>query len=351
MNQSTNTNQRVQIGFVGVGGMGQCAHLRNYVTIPECEVVSIAEPRAKVREAVACKYGVPRTYASAEEMLSNEKLDAIVAIQQFSHHGSILPPLYNAGVPILTEKPLTSSVNAGEKLLAALKASGAWHMVGYHKRSDPAAMCAKAEIDRLKQTCELGKLRYIRITMPNGDWAVGGFDGVITGDYARMNTPLDEGSEDQLSYKFINYYIHQVNLLRYLFGESYQVVFADKSQVLLVAQSESGVPGTIEMAPYETTLDWQESAMVAFEKGYVKIELPAPMTLFRPGRVEIFRDPGNGVAPQTIVPQLPWVHAMRQQAINFVRAVKGEIKPVCDAAEALEDLKIAREYIRLIRGE
>ena len=27
----------VRIGFVGVGGMGQCAHLRNYVTVPDCE--------------------------------------------------------------------------------------------------------------------------------------------------------------------------------------------------------------------------------------------------------------------------------------------------------------------------
>jgi hypothetical protein len=48
-----------------------------------------------------------------------------------------------------------------------------------------------------------------------------------------------------------------------------------------------------------------------------------------------------------VVPQMPWVHAMRQQAVNFVRALRGEAKPLCEAAEALEDLKVAREYIRL----
>ncbi len=89
---------------------------------------------------------------------------------------------------------------------------------------------------------------------------------------------------------------------------------------------------------------------MCFEKGYVKLELPAPLATNRPGRVEILRDPGDGATPQTIVPQLPWVHAMRQQAINFVRALQGEIKPLCDAAEALEDLKVAREYIRLWKG-
>ncbi len=51
------------------------------------------------------------------------------------------------------------------------------------------------------------------------------------------------------------------------------------------------------------------------------------------------------------VPQLPWIHAMRQQAINFVAAIKGERKPLCEAAEALEDLKIARAYIRLLTGK
>ena len=38
---------------------------------------------------------------------------------------------------------------------------------------------------------------------------------------------------------------------------------------------------------------------------------------------------------------------MRQQAMNFVAAIKGERRPPCEAAEALEDLKVAREYSRL----
>jgi hypothetical protein len=41
---------------------------------------------------------------------------------------------------------------------------------------------------------------------------------------------------------------------------------------------------------------------------------------------------------------------MKQQAANFVAAIRGDRKPPCEAAEALEDLKIAREYIRLWKG-
>jgi predicted dehydrogenase len=61
---------KLKIGFVGVGNMGQCAHLRNYATLPDCEVVAIAELRPKLRERDAVKYCFPRTYASHEEKLA-----------------------------------------------------------------------------------------------------------------------------------------------------------------------------------------------------------------------------------------------------------------------------------------
>jgi hypothetical protein len=67
--------------------------------------------------------------------------------------------------------------------------------------------------------------------------------------------------------------------------------------------------------------------------------------------VEIFRDPGNGAVPQTMVPQLPWEHAMRRQAMNFLAALRGEAKPPCEAREAMEDLEVARDYIRLLAGK
>lgn len=348
---------KVKVGFVGVGGMGQCAHLRNYATLPECEVVAIAELKPEQGRRVAARYGVPKVYTSHEEMLAAEKLDAIVASQPFNRHGVLLPELFKAGVPVFTEKPLAASIETGQKVLEALKQSSTWHMVGYHKRSDPATMYAKAEIDRLKKTGELGAMKYVRILMPAGDWIAQGFYDLIRTDEPVPDLQRDPPASDmsENTYReytaFVNYYIHQVNLMRHLLGESYEVAHADPSGVVLVVKSASGVAGIIEMTPYSTTIDWQEQAMVAFEKGYIKIDLPAPVALNRPGRVEMLRDSGQGATPETIVPQLPWIHAMRQQAINFVKAVKGEMKPLCEAEEAQEDLLVAREYTRLYRGE
>lgn len=345
---------KVRIGFVGVGSMGQCAHLKNYVTLPDCEVTAIAELRSDLREKVAVRYGIRNAYENFTQMLDAQTFDGLVVAQPFNRHGVLVPEiLKKAGVPIFTEKPLAGSVQCGERILQALAQSGTWHMVGYHKRSDPATQYAKAEIARWKQTGELGPMRYVRILMPAGDWVAGGFNELIRSSESLPPVEWDPAPPDMdaATYKkyiaFVNYYIHQVNLLRYLLGEPYRVTFADPSGVLLVAQSESGIAASIEMSPYQTTVDWHESALVAFAHGYIRLTLPAPLAANRAGRVEIFRDPGNGVTPETIAPSLPWSHAMREQAKNFVASIKGEAKPFCEAAEALEDLRIAKDYLRL----
>ncbi|MBT7301452.1 MAG: Gfo/Idh/MocA family oxidoreductase, partial [Victivallales bacterium] len=105
----------LRVGFVGVGSMGQCAHLRNYATLTgECDVVALAELRPELARRVAARYGVPKVYASASELLAAGNLDAVVASQPFSRHGVLLPELLASGLPLFIEKPLASSVAVGE---------------------------------------------------------------------------------------------------------------------------------------------------------------------------------------------------------------------------------------------
>lgn len=130
----------MRIGFVGAGAMGQCAHLRNYASLEGCQVVALAEPRRELARRVAARYGVERVYDDAEAMIEAESLNGLVAPLPFDRHGIVVEPLYRHGLPIFTEKPLAASVEVGERLLTALARGGSWHMVGYHKRCDPAVV-------------------------------------------------------------------------------------------------------------------------------------------------------------------------------------------------------------------
>ena len=343
---------KVRIGFVGAGRMGQRAHLANYAAIDDCEVVALAEPRAKTARLVADRYGIGKVYSDHRAMLAAGGLDGVVASQPFLAHGPLLPEIYPHAKFLFTEKPLAGSVEVAERLVAAAAEAGCMHMVGYNKLSDLSTMHALAVIGRWKQSGECGPMRYVRLLMPPGDWEHSGFLGLLNaGDpppetvTQRPDPDMDERAW-RANVAFVNYYIHQVNLIRHLLGEPYHVTHADRAGVLLVAESESGVSGVIEMSPYRTTVDWQESALVAFENGCLKLRLPPPLAANIAGTLEVYEDPGDGAPPKRWSPVLPPVHAMRNQAVNFLRVCRGEISPPCDAAEAVEDLRIAREYIR-----
>lgn len=341
----------IKIGFLGAGFMGQLAHLQNYVITPGCEVVCISDAKTGQAKKVAAAYGVQKV-CGIDEMLADKSIDAIVASQQFNNHVNIVPMVLNAGKHLFTEKPLCIFEENARSLADLAKEKNLIHMVGYHKRSDPAVEYAMNVIRGWKTSGEVGKMKYIRISMPPGDW-VGGSRAAINTDepYPPYNAEKKpDGMSDRLFddyVTFVNYYIHQVNLMRFLFGSDYKLSFADRTGVMLAVESSDGVSGAIEMAAYQTSDDWQENATVFFERGYIKIDLPAPLAHQTAGRVTVFTDNGGGMFCE---PRLKNVHAMKNQALNFVRAVKGEIKPPCDSAEAVLDLKFAMDYVKTLNG-
>ncbi|OPZ08590.1 MAG: 4-carboxy-2-hydroxymuconate-6-semialdehyde dehydrogenase [candidate division BRC1 bacterium ADurb.BinA292] len=367
-------NRKLKIGFVGAGAMGQCAHLRNFASLPDCEVVALAELRPEMARQVAARHGVARVYPTHRELLAHEALDGIVAAQPFQRHGLLLPELLKAGVPLLTEAPLASSVPAGERrdigqdVISSLRnirfesglgqsspvARPAWLMVGYQRRCDPATQWVHGEIGRLRQTGELGPLRYLRVTMPPGDWVANGFNGMMTSDETvraleHEPPPADMDAPMYRAYLgFVNGYIHQVNLIRHLLGEDWEIVSVDPTGVVLQGRSAGGLPCVLEMAPWTNSIDWQESALVCFERGWLRLDLAAPLAFNRAGSVELCYDPKGGT-PERRRPQMPWEHAMRRQAIAFCQAIRGEIEPPCTAEEALKDLILARDYIRALQ--
>ena len=343
---------KVKLGFIGVGFMGQLAHMQNYANINDCEIVAITEVKQKQAERVAAKYNIPHIFSNYNEMFEKVEIDAVVASQPFNNHVNIVPDVLNAGKHVLTEKPLCVYAENGKKLVEVAAKSGKIHMVGYHKRSDPATEYAIKTINEWKQDNAFGKMKYVRITMPPGDW-VGGCMGAFRTDEPVASftpEPTPEGINPEFAKRyngFVNYYIHQVNLLRYLLGEDYKVTYADPSEVLLVAESTSGIAGIIEMATYRTSHDWQEQAMVCFEKGWIKLDLPSPLACQQAGRISIFNNSGD--IGMKITPRMPNVHAMLNQARNFVKAVKGEREAPCVSSEAIKDLEVAMDYVKMLK--
>ena len=341
--------KKIKLGFIGVGHMGQLAHLQNYAQLPElCEITTLCDVKINQAKVLAERFNVPKVTADYRELLADPEIDAVACIQYFENHVVLVPEVLKAKKHVMTEKPLCVFPENGEKLVAIAKESGKIHMVGNHKRSDPATEHAISVINKWKQTGEMGRMTYVRLSMPPGDWRKDCDMPYMTSEPAGPVPPepgpegIDAATRNKMIW-FVNYYIHQTNLMRFLLGEDYSLTYADRH--FFSAISESGVNCILELEPYSTSIDWQEHALVCFERGWVRIDLPAPLALHLAGTVTIYENRGKDSG--YTVPVMPNVSAMRNQAKNFCLAVAGEKAPPCVSSEAVKDLHIAADYIRM----
>ena len=224
---------KVRLGFVGAGFMGQLAHIRSYALLrDECELVALAEPRQRTAELVAARYGIGRVYRDQSEMLESERLDGVVAAQPFRHHAALLPDLYARVPHVFTEKPLALGAETGERLARLAEEAGCVHMVGCHRRSDPATRRAKAVVDEWRASGVAGELRFVRLCYPDGDWVANARAALIdAGDEAPDDFPDEEAppefAGDEAAYALwsgANDLVHPVNLLHHFLREPYRPV-------------------------------------------------------------------------------------------------------------------------------
>ena len=133
----------INIAFVGAGFMGQVAHLRNFVQIPGCKVVALAERRPHLRSLVAQHYHIPRSHETHRELLEDDEVEAVVAILPHAVNDQVACELLRAGKHLLVEKPMAASLAAAERMVADAEAAGVQLMVGYMKRYDAGVLLAK----------------------------------------------------------------------------------------------------------------------------------------------------------------------------------------------------------------
>ncbi len=343
--------KKIKLGFIGSGYMGQRAHIANYAALPDVELTALAEGRRETAKAVAQHYGIKTIYSSHKEMLEKAKLDAVVGIMHFNLHHAVVPDILEKGLPLLTEKPICVSLKTGEKFLKQVEKNDTIYQVGYNKRSDPATRLVKKEIAQWKQSEEFGRLNYLRVTMPPGDWIFEMDPPINMGDKASYDNETPERSpawmtdeQAKVYMDFINYYIHQVNLIRYLLNEDYSVEYVDPTGKILVAKSNSGVAIVLEMATYQVVNEWYEFYEAFFDKGRIKLSLPAPLARQRAGEVEIYKNKGkNSVYERPVIPQ-KW--SMLEEARFFIDAVRNKKKSISPASDAVKDLQVAEDYVR-----
>ncbi|MGV2806767.1 gfo/Idh/MocA family oxidoreductase, partial [Clostridium perfringens] len=117
-------------------------------------------------------------YTDYQELLKNEKLDAVSVCTPHYLHAPMSIAAANAGLHVLVEKPMATTAEEGELMIEAARKNGVYLMVGHNQRLMPPHVKAKEILDSGK----LGKVLTFRTSFGHGgpeSWSRDGRDSWV----------------------------------------------------------------------------------------------------------------------------------------------------------------------------
>jgi UDP-N-acetyl-2-amino-2-deoxyglucuronate dehydrogenase len=152
---------RLRLGFVGCGDiaryMAWLARLNRRIQIAAC--CDVLPERAN---SFAHRLRIPQVYTDYTRMLAASDLDAVYLAVPHHLHFEMLQDAIEVGLPVLVEKPLTRTLEEGQRIV---ELAGSHHVqvgVNYQYRYDSGCYA----LARAVQKGELGEIYYARLNLP-----------------------------------------------------------------------------------------------------------------------------------------------------------------------------------------
>ncbi|MCC7499170.1 MAG: Gfo/Idh/MocA family oxidoreductase [Bryobacterales bacterium] len=157
-------NDKFNVGFIGAGGRGYYLMERLYQgSGPMVKVTAVCDAYtgrlARAKDRVQTMGGnVPATYDDYRRLLADKSIDVVViATPEHLHHEMAIAAI-QAGKNIYLEKPLAHTIEEGEDLLRAARASKSVIQVGTQNRSNSLYIKAKEMVNQGM----IGDVHYVR---------------------------------------------------------------------------------------------------------------------------------------------------------------------------------------------
>jgi len=145
---------KVGVGVIGVG-IGRL-HLIGYTESPDAEIVAICDVNEERAKKAAEEFNVPNVFTNYKDMLALDSIDAVSVCTPNYLHAEMTVAALDAGKHVICEKPLTTNLKDGEKMLAAAEKSGKILMTAFNNRFRGDTQVLK----KLIEEGELGDIYY-----------------------------------------------------------------------------------------------------------------------------------------------------------------------------------------------
>jgi predicted dehydrogenase len=152
----------MRVGVVGTGMMG-CEHLRNLLAIDGVEITAISDPHAEplgwARKTLEDSPHRPREFADHRDLAESGLVDAVIVASPNFTHKSVLDDLLKTDLHVLVEKPLCTTVEDCEEVVALAAKRDAVTWVGLEYRYMPSI----AKMHSLVREGRIGEVRMMAI--------------------------------------------------------------------------------------------------------------------------------------------------------------------------------------------
>jgi predicted dehydrogenase len=136
-----------QHGFavVGAGLFGE-RHAQAYQRHPSADFVAVCDLDDSRARRLAESYGAQRWTTDLKSVLDDPAVHAVSVVTPDHEHRAIAVAAATAGKHVLVEKPLATTVDDAEAIVAAAEAAGVTLMVDFHNRLNPPMVAARQAI-------------------------------------------------------------------------------------------------------------------------------------------------------------------------------------------------------------
>ena len=292
----------MNIGVIGVGGWGK-NHVR---ALSELNVLKCICDVDQVRASeLAKKYNI-NNYTSLDDMLNNERLDGIILSTPTVTHFELAKRILEKGIPLLIEKPFTSTINEGKELIKLAENKHLLLTAGYIERFNPVVKYTKDLIANKR----LGNVLMLEFHRENRRPARIKDVGII----------LDTS-------------VHDIDTALYLLDEFPNVVFARSGKVN--GEHEEYV---------SIILGFNDKNAFLLSNWITPKRLRHFSVICKDGIIN-----GNFITQElsieeesnTIIPRLEYKEPLMLELSNFINSIDGKEEPLVKPEDALNTLRVA----------
>lgn len=343
---------KVRVGFAGFGMMAQVAHLPNFLASSRCEVVAAADVRWELCNRVADRYGIKRRYRSHLELAEDRDVDAVVAINNDHLHAPLALDLMNAGKHVMIEKPMATNLDDARQMAEVSRAKDVKLMVAYTRRYDAGVLLAREVLGRAAES-GMGDVFSVRSYYFGGNWTCGAKQPETTDEASPAIPPrfpswLPAELQGRFMY-FNNNLTHNIDLLRFLFGEP--------RGVMHVELKKTGVLAVLDFGDFVATLEggrmntdrWQEGTEVACTHGWLKMVMPPPLLKNVPAEVSYYL--GGTEEGQVVRPAIPWSWAFKEECEHFLECILEDLEPRSPGHDSMKNVELVETVLKRWQSE